>query len=315
MKIAVFSKIMPDAIAELKQIHDCVVSINPDSKIKNELIQDADVVVVRSPVELDRKTIDTAEKLKLIVRAGMGLDTIDYAYAKEKGIIIVIVPLSAESVAEHTLALMLALYKHIPWYHQTLQENRWEKHAIFNHDLLGKSLGLVGFGRIGQRLAEISNVFHMNILAYDRSPEKPAKKQAAERLGVRFVSLEELSTQSDIVSIQTPLNANTRNLISEKIINLMKDSAIIVNVGRGGIVDEDALFIALDKHIIAGAASDVFTIEPPKNNPLLALDNFIGTPHAAAQTLDAQKKIGGDVVKIINAFQNQSDLNAHCIVV
>ncbi|MCF7900318.1 hydroxyacid dehydrogenase [Candidatus Babeliales bacterium] len=315
MKIAIFSKIWPAAIDQLKLDHECSVSINPDLEPKKKLIQNVEVVIVRSPVKLDKETLDAAENLKLIVRAGMGLDTIDVNYAKEKGIRVVIVPLSAESVAEHVLALIFSLYKHIPWYHQSLKMGKWEKHAFFTNDLWRRSLGLVGFGRIGMRIAEIAKVFNMSIFAYDRSPKKPQKLKTAKCLGVRFLNIGELAKVSDIISIQTPLNDDTKNLFNIDIINKMKEKSVIINVGRGGIIDEKALYQALKEKKIAGAALDVFKSEPCTDNPLLTLDNFIGTPHVGAQTIDAQKKIGDDILKIISAFEKNLDFKEYCIEV
>lgn len=315
MKISIFSKIWPEAIEELKSKHECLISINPKSEEKKRLIKDAEIVIIRSPVKLDVETLDAAKNLKLILRAGMGLDAVDVKYAKEKSIQIVVVPLSAQSVAEHILALILSIYRHIPWFYQSLKENKWEKHSFFSNEIYSKKLGLIGFGRIGIKIAEIAKGFNMDIYAYDRSPEKLHKEKAAKKLDVKFVGIDELFKTSDIISIQTPLNEETKNIVDVRRINLMKETAIIINIGRGGVIDEKALYSALKEKRIAGAALDVFAEEPAKDNPLLKLDNFVGTPHVGSQTIEAQKKIGGDVLKIINAFEQGLDLDEYCIVV
>lgn len=315
MKIVIFSPIWPEAIERLKARHNCVVAINPEPAEKRRLIRDAGIVILRSPVKLDRETLEAARELRLVIRAGMGLEAVDVAYAQERQLQVIAIPLSAESVAEHTFALMLSLYRKIPWLHRSLQENRWEKHTGYGRDLFGKHLGLLGFGRIGIRTAEIAKAFGMTISAHDRSPEKPAKQEAAQRLAVRFVDLDDLFSESDIVSIQAPLTEQTRSLVDARRLGLMKPDAIIINVGRGEIIVEDALYIALKQGRIAGAALDVFASEPPHDHPLLGLDNFVGTPHVAAQTIDAQEKIGDDVVRTVALFEAGKDLNERGLAV
>lgn len=307
IKIAVLCSLWPDALDRLKTQFDCRAVVNPGPDEKRRLVADANVVVLRSPVVLDRATLESAPRLGLIVRAGVGLESIDTDFARERGIPVLTVPLSAESVAEHALGLMLAFSRRIPWFHERLRQGHWDKHSGYGRELFGKTLGLVGFGRIGRRLAEISRVFAMKVLAADRSPDKPAKRIAASDLGVRFVGLEELFAESDIVSVQVPLSGETRGMVDAGLIRRMKRHALIVNVGRGGVVDEGALFEALSGDRIAGAASDVFSEEPPGENPLLTLDRFVATPHVGAQTVEAQQKVGSDVVKIIRAFAEGGD--------
>jgi D-3-phosphoglycerate dehydrogenase / 2-oxoglutarate reductase len=302
MKIAILSQLSPDALEWLQSHHDCSVVINPQSAEKSRLLADAEVVVLRSPVRLDAETLAQASRLQVIVRAGMGLDGIDVDAARNRGVKILTVPLSAQSVAEHTFALMLGLHRRIPWHHRMLQENRWLKHHGTHHDIHGKTLGLIGFGRIGIRTATIARGFEMEICAFDRSPEKPHKQSAAQRLGVRFSGLAGLLRESDVIAIQAPLDESTHHLIGAPQIALMKPGAFLINVGRGHIVAEDALFNALRNRRIAGAALDVFAQEPVLDHPLLTLDNFIGTPHIAGQTEEAQRRIGSEVVRIINAW-------------
>lgn len=315
MKIAVFSSIWPAAVEQLQQQFECRVSINPPDEEKHRLLVDAEVAVVRSPVRLDRAALEAAPRLKLIVRAGAGLDAIDVPFAKSREIVLVMVPLSADSVAEHTLGLLLSVCRRIPALHQSLQQGRWEKHSGLGVELCGKTLGLIGFGRIGIRTAEIARALKMNLIAFDRSPEKSHKHEAAERLAVRFLSLDALLAQADFVSIQTPLNDSTQGLVDARRLAAMKPTAVLVNVGRGGVVDEQALYDALQGGHLAGAALDVFQSEPPGDHPLLSLDNFVATPHVAAQTLDAQQRVGENVLEIIRAFSAGRSLSGLGIIV
>ena len=310
MKIAILSQVWPDAIADLQARHDCYQEINPQPQRKAELLREAEVAVLRSPVKLDRKALEAAPRLRLIVRAGAGLESIDLKCAAERGIVVVAIPLSADSVAEHVFGLLLALYRKIPRLHRGLMEGRWEKHDGWGFELSGKTLGVVGFGRIGRRVTEIATAFHMPLLAYDRSPEKPVKQKCAKALSVSFVTLDELFCRSNVVSIQTPLNDHSRAMIGTELIGRMQPEAVLINVGRGGIVDEAALYAALSQGSIGGAAFDVFAEEPPVNSPLLSLDNFVGTPHVAAQTREAQRRVGEDVVRVIEAFERDGDLGS-----
>jgi D-3-phosphoglycerate dehydrogenase len=283
------------------------VAVQPGPDELRRVLAEAEAVILRSGVRLDRAALEAAPRLRLIVRAGVGLDQIDAACAEQRAIRIVMVPHSADGVAEHTIALLLAVRRKVVWLHRRLQEGRWEKQAGVGGELGGHCLGLLGFGRIGRRTAELARAFRMSVLAHDRSPEKQDKQEAALRLGVFFVSLEELFSQSDAVVIQAPLNEATRGLVDARLLGLMRPDAVLVNVGRGGIVDEEALYEALIQGRLGGAALDVFAVEPPGDNPLLRLDNFVGTPHVAAQTVEAQRSIGAAVVRAVEAFAKGDD--------
>jgi D-3-phosphoglycerate dehydrogenase / 2-oxoglutarate reductase len=237
-----------------------------------------------------------------VVRAGTGTDSIDLGRAAELGVRVVVVPGSARSVAEHAIGLLLALSRGTPRLDRAMRAGRWEKASGHGRELLGKCLGAVGFGRVGRSVAEIASALGMSVVACDRSPERGEKRAAAERLGVDFAPLHAVLARADAVSVQVPLDATTRKLIDESALGLMKRDAVLVNVGRGGVVDEVALHAALVAGRISGAALDVFETEPPGAHPLLLLDNFIGTPHVAAQTVDAQTAIGDEVVRVIEEF-------------
>ena len=311
MKIAILSQLWPDALQDLQARYDCQVAVNPDPQTKWRVVEDAEIVVLRSPVLLDRTTIQRARSLRLIVRAGMGLDTIDLVAARARGIQTICVPLSSQSVAEHSIGLVLSLYRNIPWLHHSLKHGRWEKHHRYGRQLAGQTLGLLGFGRIGICTARIAKAFQMPLLACDRSPEKPAKQAAAAELGVKFVSMEDLFTHADVVTVQIPLEGDSQPLISRDLIDRMKADAVLVNVARGRLVDESALYEALLARRLWGAASDVFASEPPTGNPLLTMENFVGTPHVGAQTIEAQRKVGADVTKLIDTFAMGKEIEPH----
>ncbi|MCS7468883.1 hydroxyacid dehydrogenase [Stieleria sp. ICT_E10.1] len=321
MRILILSSIWPETTERLQREFDCLVSINPADGEKHRLLADAEVVIVRSPVRLDRAALESARNLKLIIRAGAGLDAIDVPLAKSRGVVVIAVPLSADSVAEHSIGLLLSVCRRIPQLNHALRQGRWEKHSGLGIQLSGKTLGLVGFGRIGIRTAELAKAFRMNLLAHDRSPEKSHKRAAAERLAVRFLPLDDLFAGSDFILIQTPLDETTRGLVDGHRLALMKATAVLVNVGRGGVVDERSLYDALRGGRLAGAAMDVFQSEPLSvsgqlgNHPLLSLDNFVATPHVAAQTIDAQRCVGEDVAKIVHAFSSGQSLVGLGIVI
>jgi phosphoglycerate dehydrogenase-like enzyme len=307
MKVVILSSIWPGAVDQLRTRHDTRPALGLSATDLPAVLREAEVVVMRSGVRLDRTALENAPVLRLIVRAGTGLEGIDCDYARTRGVRVICAPLSAESVAEHTLGLMLAIAHQIARHDAALRAGRWEKHDSHGWDLRGRQLGLLGFGRVGQRTAELARAFGMSVIACDRSPEKPAKQQAAARLGGRFVKLDELFTTADVLTIQTPLDDSTRCLVDARRLAKMKRSAALINVGRGGIVDEDALYEALCSGRLGGAALDVFEREPVGKSPLLSLPNFVGTPHVAAQTVDSQVAVGASVVKIVDAFAAGGD--------
>lgn len=302
LRIIILSSIWPAAMVHLQAHHSTRIAIGATAAELPALLQEAEVAVLRSGARLDRPALEAAPSLRLIVRAGAGMEGIDCECARERGVRVIAVPLSALSVAEHSLGLALALSHQIVRHHAALVAGRWEKHANYGRDLYGRQLGLLGFGRIGQRTAELGRAFGMSVVSFDRSPNRPSKQSSAERLGVRFVTLEELLTVADILTIQTPLNEDTRWLMDAKRIASMKPTALLINVGRGCIVDELALYLALLEGRLAGAALDVFECEPPVGSPLFSLPNFIGTPHSAAQTQDAQEQVGRSVIHIIDLY-------------
>ena len=246
-------------------------------------------LIVRSATRVTRAVVAAATRLEVIGRAGAGVDTIDVEAATERGIIVMNTPGgNTTAVAEHTLALLLALARRIPVADATLKTGRWEKSRLQGVELLGKALGIVGLGRIGGEVARRALGFRMQVLAYDPY----LTREAAERLGVESVELDELLARSDFITIHTPLTGDTRHLIGEAELARMKPGVRLINCARGGIIDEAALVRALAAGHVGGAGIDVFEQEPPPaDHPLLRFEQVVLTPHLGAATDEAQSAV------------------------
>ncbi|MDI3299263.1 MAG: phosphoglycerate dehydrogenase [Bacillota bacterium] len=250
-----------------------------------EEVAAADGLVVRSATRVDRELLAAAPRLSIVGRAGVGVDNVDVAEATRRGVVVVNVPDgNTLSAAEHTFALMLAMVRHLPAADAALRAGRWERHLV-GVQLYGKTLGIVGMGRIGRQVALRALAFGMRVLAHD--PYLGGGQSVGD---VRLVGLEELLGEADILTVHTPLTPQTRHLIGAREIALMKPGAYVVNCARGGIVDEEALAVALREGRLAGAALDVWEEEPPRpDHPLLQLDRVVVTPHLGASTVEAQR--------------------------
>ena len=246
-------------------------------------------LVVRSRTKVTAQIVAAGENLKVIGRAGVGVDNIDVAAARAKGITVVNSPLAASvAVAEHTLALMLALVRRVPAADASLKQGKWEKSAFMGAELSGKTLGLVGIGRIGAEVASRAIAFGMSVLAHDPYlSEAQIRDRRAEP-----VSLDDLLARADFVSLHLPLSAETKGLIGQPQIGRMKKGARLISAARGGVIDEDALRAALDSGALAGAALDVFAAEPPPPDSIATHPKVIATPHVGAQTAEAQTRAG-----------------------
>ncbi len=262
-----------------------------------ELVKDVDAIIVRSKPKVTRKVIEAAPKLKVIGRAGVGLDNIDLEAAKERGIKVVNSPAaSSRSVAELAVALMFNVARKIAFADRKMREGVWAKKQCMGIELESKTLGIVGFGRIGYQIAKIAKALGMNVLLYDPYPNE----ERAREVGGRFVDLETLLRESDVVTLHVPLVESTYHLINEERLRLMKPTAILINAARGAVVDTNALVKALKEGWIAGAGLDVFEEEPlPKDHPLTKLDNVVLTPHIGASTVEAQMRAGVQVAEQI----------------
>ncbi|WP_461866306.1 D-2-hydroxyacid dehydrogenase [Thermococcus sp.] len=269
----------------------------PDEEKLVKLVKDVEAIIVRSKPKVTRKVIENAPKLKVIGRAGVGLDNIDLEAAKERGIKVVNSPAaSSRSVAELAVALMFNVARKIAFADRKMREGVWAKKQCLGMELEGKTLGIVGFGRIGYQIAKIAKAIGMNLLLYDPYPNF----ERAKEVGGKFVELDELLKESDVITLHVPLLDSTYHLINEERLRLMKSTAILINAARGAVVDTEALVKALKEGWIAGAALDVFEEEPlPRDHPLTKLDNVVLTPHIGASTVEAQMRAGVQVAEQI----------------
>jgi len=296
MKVLVSDSLSEEGLEILRSAGLNVVykpGLSPE-ELKKE-IEDADALIIRSGTKVTKEIIDHAKRLKVIGRAGTGLDNVDVAKATEKGIVVMNVPGgNTLSAAEHTFALILSLARRIPQANAAVKSGVWDRKKFMGVELNGKVLGVIGLGRIGSIVAERALCFKMKVLGYDPfvSPE------VAKERGIELVSLDELLSKSDFVTIHTPLTKETYHLLNKERISKMKKGAYLINCARGGIVDENALYEALVSGHLAGAALDVFEKEPvPPDYPLLKLDYVVVTPHLGASTVEAQKVVAVEIAK------------------
>jgi D-3-phosphoglycerate dehydrogenase len=283
-----------------------VDALGPDFDVRNvdgtdraallSALADADAILIRSATQVDAEAIAAAKKLKVVARAGVGLDNVDVKAATTAGVMVVNAPTSnIISAAELTIGHILSLARHIPAGHVSLSAGEWKRSAYTGTELYEKTVGIIGLGRIGALITARLQAFGMEVIAYD--PYITAAR--AQQLGVQTVSLDELLERSDFVTIHLPRTPETLGMIGTEQLQKMKKTAYVVNVARGGLIDEAALHDALVSGEIAGAALDVFVQEPPKESPLLGLPNLIVTPHLGASTDDAQEKAGISVAKSV----------------
>lgn len=269
-----------------------------------EIIPKFDALIVRSASKVTAEVLSRAENLKIIGRAGVGVDNIDVKAATERGIIVINSP-DGNTIAatEHTFAMMAAVARNIPQANKTVHAGGWDRKKFVGVELRNKTLAVIGLGRIGAGVAKRAQAFLMNVIAYD--PFVTAER--AESLGVKLVELDELFKAADFITVHMPLNKNTENMITLDKMKLMKPTTRLINCARGGIINENDLAVALKEKIIAGAAVDVFTTEPlAENSPLRELENIILTPHLGASTVEAQIGVSVDVAKgIVDALNDR----------
>ncbi len=262
-----------------------------------KVISDYDALIVRSSTQVTEAIIHAGRNLKVIGRAGAGVDNIDVRTATRHGIIVMNTPGgNTISTAEHTMSMILALSRNIPQANASLREGRWERKQYIGTELHGKTIGIVGLGRVGREVAKRCQAFEMIVIGFD--PVLTA--EAAIKMGVEFVDFEEVLRRSDFITIHTPLNENTRHLLNEQTIRRCKPGIRIVNCARGGIVDEVALLRELESGKVAGAAFDVFEKEPPGIDPLLKHPRVIATPHLGASTEEAQEKVALQIARQVS---------------
>jgi D-3-phosphoglycerate dehydrogenase len=264
-----------------------------------------DALVVRSRTKVTKQLMEKGGHLKVVGRVGAGVDNIDSEAAKKRGIAVLNTPEApSDSVAELTIGLMLTIARRISFADRSMKDGKWVKKELEGSLLNGKTLGLIGLGNIGAKVAKIAKALGMKIVVFKRTPPS---RELLELLEAEFVPLGELLRRSDVVSIHIPLTDQTAGLIREKELSLMKKGAILVNTSRGGIVDEDALLKALKSGRLGGAGLDVYCVEPSKNFELVQLLNVVCTPHIGAQTEEAQKAASVLLAeKIVQFFSEQS---------
>lgn len=286
IKILVTDPIHEEGVKALKGFAEVQVATGLTPAELIERLNGREVLVVRSATKVTKEVIEASKQLKVIARAGAGLDNIDVKAAEARGIKVLNAPEAlTAAVAELVFAHMLAWARHLPRADSGMKAGRWEKAQLMGSELRGKTLGIVGTGRIGRAVGYKAKAFSMNLLAYDivQSPE------FAERAGAKYVDLETLLRESDFVTLHVPLVPGTKHVIGKRELELMKPTAVLINTSRGEIIDERALVEALRARKIAGACLDVYEREPPHDSPLLKLSNVVLTPHLGASTHEAQR--------------------------
>ena len=302
MRILISDKLSEEGIGILKEVSEFTVDIRTELKPEElkQAIKDYQAIVVRSATKVTREIIEAAENLKVIGRAGVGLDNVDLAAATEKGIVVMNAPAgNTISTCEHTISLLLALARNIPQANASVKQGEWKRSKFMGQELYKKTLGIIGLGRIGQEVAKRALSFGMKVIAFDPY----LSGDVGKALGIQLVELESLLKDSDYISVHTPLSDSTRHIISDKQIALMKDGARIINCARGGIIDEQALIKAIKQGKLAGASFDVYENEPPAADyELLKLDNVITTPHLGASTEEAQVNVAIEVAECVRDY-------------
>jgi D-3-phosphoglycerate dehydrogenase / 2-oxoglutarate reductase len=299
-RVLIADKLSPAAVQIFKERGveaDTKTGLSKDELLK--IIGDYDGLAVRSATKADKDVLAAAKKLKVIGRAGIGVDNIDVPSATQAGVVVMNTPFgNSITTAEHAIAMMFALARQLPLADQSTQAGKWEKNRFMGVELFGKTLGIIGCGNIGSIVADRAIGLKMRVIAYDPflSPEH------AVEIGVEKVELEDLLARADIISLHTPLTDKTRNIFSRDALLRTRKGVMIVNCARGGLVDEKALRELLETGHVGGAAFDVFVQEPANENVLFGAPNFIATPHLGASTLEAQENVALQVAEQISEF-------------
>lgn len=299
VKVLISDKLGEDAVRILKardiEVHfDPDLPKNPDAL--RAALRDADGLAIRSATKMTADLIGAAPNLKVIGRAGIGVDNIDIPAATAAGIAVMNTPFgNAVTTAEHALAMMFAVMRNVPQADASTKAGKWEKSKFMGRELYGKTLGLIGAGNIGGIVASRAQGLKMKVIAYDPF----LSREKAAEMGVELVELDKLLERADIISLHTPLNAKTRNILGADALRKIRPGAFIVNCARGGLIDEEALAEALDDGRVAGAALDVFAVEPATENPLFGRENVVVTPHLGASTREAQENVAVQIAEQI----------------
>ncbi len=311
MKILISDKLAQEGIDILTAVKefsvDCKYGLKPEEL--KQIIGDYEALIVRSATNVTADILEAAHKLKVIGRAGVGLDNVDLPAATKKGVVAMNTPAgNTTSTAEHSMSMILALSRNIPQACASLKFGKWERSKFEGVELYGKTLGIIGLGRIGSTVARMAQGFGMKIVAFDPF----LSMEVASKIGVDVLELDELIKIADYITVHIPKTNETKNLIGAKEFAVMKKTARVINCARGGIIDEQALVEALETKKIAGAALDVFDQEPPDfNSKLFKLDNLIVTPHLGASTSEAQVNVAIEIAESVrNALLGKGIVNA-----
>jgi len=306
MKILISDKMsnkVEDVLKSKSIDYDIKTGLEPN-ELKS-IIDDYDGILIRSATKLTSDILENCSNLKVIGRAGVGVDNVDIEVATKNKILVMNTPLgNLEATAELTVGLMFSLYRHIHLANSSTHEGKWEKSKFMGTELKGKTLGIVGFGNIGQRVAEICNVIGMRILTNSNS----ASGDVLKSLSAKKVSTEELLSSSDVLSLHTKLNDHTSNMLNKETIATMKKSSVIINCARGGLINESDLKDALNNDVIAGAAIDVYETEPATENVMFGAKNLLLTPHLGASSKEAQSNVAIDVANQVADFLKENKI-------
>ena len=306
MKILISDKMsnkVEDVLNSKSIEYDIKTGLEPD-ELKS-IIDDYDGILIRSATKLTADILENCSNLKVIGRAGVGVDNVDLDVATKNKILVMNTPLgNLEATAELTVGLMFSLYRHIHNANASTHEGKWEKAKFMGTELKGKTLGIVGFGNIGQRVAEICKVIGMQILTNSNS----ANDEVLNSFGAKKVSTEDLLSSSDVLSLHTKLNDQTKNMLNKESIATMKSSSVIINCARGGLINESDLKDALNNDVIAGAAIDVYETEPATENIMFGAKNLLLTPHLGASSKEAQSNVAIDVANQVADFLKENKI-------
>jgi D-3-phosphoglycerate dehydrogenase len=312
MRILVASHIDLAAIEALRADHDVVLAYDASTEALRAAIHDRDLLIFRSGVQITAEVMESAPDLKYLVRAGSGLDNLDVDYVRRRGLELVrIAGPSAQAVAEMSFTFMLAFSRRLFEADHSMREGRWAKHELHGFLLAGKVLGVVGLGNIGTRVAELGVALGMEVIG---CVERPSRERVAgfAQKGIRLTDLGETVSMADYVSVHVPLKGSTRHLIDAAVLARMKPGSFLINLGRGGVVDEQALYEALTGGCtLQGAALDVHEEEGEgRTSPLTGLPNVILTPHIGANVVDTQRQIGQRILEVVDAYTTITDIEA-----
>ena len=309
MRVLVSDPLAQDGLSILQAEDNVEVDVKTglDEDGLVEIIGSYDALVIRSGTKVTRRVIEAAEKLQIVGRAGVGVDNIDIDAATRHGILIVNAPDgNTLAAAEHTVAMMMTVARHIPQADASLRAGKWERKRFVGTEVNGKTLGVIGVGRIGREVAQRARGLRMRVVGFDPY----MSRERSEKLGIEMCELDDVLTQADFVTVHVPITQATRGLIGERELGLMKPTSFVINCARGGVVDEAALSMALEDGVIAGAAIDVWENEPPFDSPLVKNPKVVVTPHLGASTREAQVAVAVDVVRdVLAVFRGEPALH------